>query len=445
MNHLRLYFTVFWGLIFLVDFSLSYDKIVRLGDSPYEVRPLFQIPMNVAPHTVQILKPSSPSSQIIATFDLVYTTSVGEIRLISELPTLMTAPNLIPERTNVVTAHKVLPNPTKVGILPKNTLDRQDPVVWWITAGVFSKQGVAGGAIFLMRMVTNNHDAGHFYWTPVAIYKSLEASFTQVAWIDMDIDGRKDCLTIRETLGAAQLIWLRQPMKNSGGSQFWAAYPISNSTDDVGGTEFGVIRWKAKGGRRYTIIAVAGKRTQTLSVIWNDDPDNDWTQTHRIRSREIAKYDQFVDIQVTDLNGDGRPDIMVTVAAVSAKPGKLLAFEFPLNGNFAEGRWRKHVLAEWNSKTKYYLISPRASMTFYPITGKSKKPHILVSGGSDKKVYVVSPNSWNYVSWDYTVYEIFEDKYAVGTPAVGDVDGDGGAEIFIPTGQKIHVLKFGES
>ena len=41
--------------------------------------------------------------------------------------------------------------------------------------------------------------------------------------------------------------------------------------------------------------------------------------------------------------------------------------------------------------------------------------------------------------------QIFEDKYAVGTPAVGDVDGDGGAEIFIPTGQKIHVLKFGES
>ena len=56
--------------------------------------------------------------------------------------------------------------------------------------------------------------------------------------------------------------------------------------------------------------------------------DNDWTQTHRIKSRVIAKYDQFVHIEVGDLNGDQRPELIVTVAAISGRPGKLWRHNF---------------------------------------------------------------------------------------------------------------------
>ena len=34
------------------------------------------------------------------------------------------------------------------------------------------------------------------------------------------------------------------------------------------------------------------------------------------------------------------------------------------------------------------------------------RPNILVSGGSDGKVYVVSPINWNFVKWEYKVEEV---------------------------------------
>jgi len=176
------------------------------------------------------------------------------------------------------------------------------------------------------------------------------------------------------------------------------------------------------------------------------DVDNDWTQKHRLKSRIIARYDQFISVEVADLNGDNRPEILATIAAISGKPGKLVAYEMPVRGDFEKGRWRKHVLSEWQSSGgKFFLISPKSSSIFFPSQTRSKKPHILVSGGDDGNVYIVSPDSWSYVSWSYTTHEIFRGKYPIGDVGVRDIDGDGNSEIFIPSGQRIHVLRLGDN
>jgi len=117
---------------------------------------------------------------------------------------------------------------------------------------------------------------------------------------------------------AAQLVWLRQPPP---GNNQWDLNLISNKTTDIGSSEFRLIRGIFKNGRKYRIFVVAGRRTSTLTVFWNDDVDNDWTQKHRLKSRIIARYDQFISVEVADLNGDNRPEILATIAAISGKPG----------------------------------------------------------------------------------------------------------------------------
>ena len=65
--------------------------------------------------------------------------------------------------------------------------------------------------------------------------------------------------------------------------------------------------------------------------------------------------------------------------------GRLMAYEAPMDGNFGTGRWRAHVLAEWTSKTKYYLISPRSAALFYPKDARMLVFEYLLKINSSKR------------------------------------------------------------
>ena len=77
--------------------------------------------------------------------------------------------------------------------------------------------------------------------------------------------------------------------------------------------------------------------------------------------------------------------------------------------------------------------------------GKSQKekPSIIVSGADDGRVYLLRPQSWSQYIWHYSTDVILHrEGSSIGVPAVGDVDGDGNVEVFVPEKNFIHVLTY---
>ena len=81
----------------------------------------------------------------------------------------------------------------------------------------------------------------------------------------------------------------------------------------------------------------------------------------------------------------------------------------------------------------------------FDFLGKStkEKPSIIVSGADDGRVYLLRPQSWSQYIWHYSTDVILHrEGSSIGVPAVGDVDGDGNVEVFVPEKNFIHVLTY---
>ncbi|CAK8697342.1 unnamed protein product [Clavelina lepadiformis] len=410
----------------------------------YKAKKLYEMQLDLEPTSVKILRDPRYSSEVTPVFDLAFMAFQprSEIRKISDLTVRVNEPQEMADYARTITGEIHIPVPNNVGVLPPNTLDRQPPYVWWVAAGALGPSSAfasSTGAIYLIDKSKPTE------WKPVPIYRENNVGFSHVEWIDMDLDGKKDCVTIKGQSNRGQLIWLRQPITDSG---TWQAFPISNVTVDVGGTDFKMMRVKVprRPNKERVLFIVAGLRTATLTAYWVDDEDNDWTQVNRIQSTIIARSESYVSVEIVDINADGRDDILTSAAAAANRPGRLLAFELPKAGFGTGGEWRKRILNEWTTPaTNYRTITPGPAYVFWIQTRErqaSKKPHILVSGADDGKAYIVSPKSWSPYQWDYSESTIFSGDKSVGIPAIHDVDGDGKAEIFIPEGRTIHVMKY---
>ena len=115
----------------------------------------------------------------------------------------------------------------------------------------------------------------------------------------------------------SELIWMQQPPTNSK----WA---ISIIDKDVGGNQFKTM-WIKDGDSDRLLIICAGARDAQLAIYWVDDPDNDWTRTSRIQKNIIGKDGSYVNIEIVDVNGDGRLDILTSVT------GKTVWKSLPIN------------------------------------------------------------------------------------------------------------------
>lgn len=251
----------------------------------------------------------------------------------------------------------------------------------------------------------------------------------------MDLDGNADVIAIRTKPTGSELIWMQQPPTNSK----WA---ISIIDKDVGGNQFKTM-WIKDGDNDRLLIICAGARDAQLAIYWVDDPDNDWTRTSRIQKNIIGKDGSYVNVEIVDVNGDGRLDILTSVTGMRGQPGKVLCYEVPENTQFNKGVWRKHVLSQdFEPSTNYRTLSPGGVYAFYPGKSPTEKPSILVSGADDGKVYVLKPKSWSSYIWHYTTTIILKRNSRIGVPAVADVDGDGNVEIFVPELNYIHVLTY---
>jgi len=149
-----------------------------------------------------------------------------------------------------------------------------------------------------------------------------------------------------------------------------------------------------------------------------------------------------------DLNGDGQLDLLATNHL--NKNGSV--FGYTWSGDLADNNTKveKFVLATGFSAVTdaQGTASPGDAIPFYPRAGeKTGKPLILVSADNGNAFYVLSPESQDPTNMNYKSQFIEYVGADVGRIAIGDTDGDGMNEFFLPAydlGQVVH-YKLGKS
>ena len=130
-------------------------------------------------------------------------------------------------------------------------------------------------------------------------------------------------------------------------------------------------------------------------------------------------------------------------------PGSLFAYEQPAQ---ISGTWTKHVLATGYTPNPTILPSPGAhsrgspgrASSFKAQTKSTGKPQILLSGDDAGTVSILSAVSEDRSSWKYEQMWVCNSTGTVGSPAIGDVDNDGLADVFIPnySANRVDVYSF---
>ncbi|MCG8418089.1 MAG: hypothetical protein MJE77_09130 [Proteobacteria bacterium] len=190
------------------------------------------------------------------------------------------------------------------------------------------------------------------------------------------------------------------------------------------------------------------------------------------------------DLQVVDLNLDGKADILATnhqpdncsPATSSEVAGRVYAYEQPASGDIFGDEWPLHILVDdirpnpslppVNSPGR---LAPGGAHTFYPVRYMKDvvKPWIVVGGDEASKVWILRPRQLlDSTDWEYQAAVVFDindvygpdttqtplnDPFGVTISTIGSVavrydrrDAFGFAELYIPVfeGKEIYVLSY---
>ncbi|CAE7036232.1 RH40 [Symbiodinium natans] len=306
-----------------------------------------------------------------------------------------------------------------------------------LNASVFGFTAVAVGNGFLVP----THTTGGVYILeastqpttlkePVKISKDLSGRLPDSGWfyhqahfVDMDGDGRQDVLTARCEYGVwpwdkkqGELVWLKQPAKDALNGQPWEERELGPGPDFL----FCV----HPNSSRLSLVApefVSGR-----VVYWYMQEDGS------MRSRLLDDtIGPGFSCSWVDLNADGHLDLLVTNHA--AENGSVFAYSFSSEDIVTAGVSR-HVLATGFTPAKIDKgkASPGDAMAFQPQTNLTGKPHIFVSGDNSNSIFLLTPKSKDPANWTYMLEQVQDFGADIGRPSIGDVDGNGFADIFVP-------------
>jgi hypothetical protein len=149
------------------------------------------------------------------------------------------------------------------------------------------------------------------------------------------------------------------------------------------------------------------------------------------------------DVAPLDMNGDGRIDLLVTNHVDNATDGGtpqsgVFVYEAPLAPTSLTNAsaWVKHTLASGFAVREFGpgQAAPGAFKAFFPCAaGGDVKPSVVLSGDGDQRVYMLQAVSQtDPTNWQYTLTQVYDCAGTVGQPTVGDTDGDGCVEVFVP-------------
>lgn len=394
--------------------------------SAYEVEPLGSIAVDrpafatlVTPHEGDQLALAISSFRVFGGGAVRWVPNVGQhLANIEQLePTLV---------TDAVTW------PNAVSAAPTDAL----PVDALVVPGGFLVPGKGNGSISLVPLGNDGGPCG----PPQPLTREADGWFYhQAEWMDMNHDGRADIVTARAKRsmlggGDSELVWLEQP-KEAPLQGPWREHVLAKGPD---------VYFQATdidGDGRKEIIA-ARFFDQQITVYWNDAGTWRARLVEGLGSRPVdAKSGAAFDLQVVDLNGDGRPDLLATNHQGDGT-GAVFAYEIPTD--FKNQPWVKHTLEEGiETRAGFQSAAPGQAQAFWPDPARREgKPWMLVAGDGAQQAWLLAPRSADAQDWSYDRVPLTDTGCTVGGCAVGDVDGDGCVEMFVPAFERNEVEVF---
>lgn len=324
------------------------------------------------------------------------------------------------------------------GIDSMTAVKIQGDIVWPndITAApaeVFGTEGVVVGGGFLVPTKTNggifySANSGAKSGTWVELISQTGWWYHRVLFADMDGDGVLDMVSCRADqplIGATKtMLVVLKPEDASDPTGTWVETEIGAGCDAL-------FRVEDLDGDGIPEVIAPSYFTEKLNLFHSSasdgfaDPDN--VQTVTIDSTAGATFD----VQYVDINGDGTKDLLVSNHQGDGT-GAVYAYEIPANVIRVKG-YTRHTLASGFPVDQAGLnqAAPGSPRAFFPTPDSESagKPYIALAGDAAQRAYVLVPST---TDWTYTVTLLHDCGCTVGQLGVGDVDGDGYSEVFIP-------------
>ena len=307
--------------------------------------------------------------------------------------------------------------PTNLGRVPPGTVKSSKDNQWWITSASIND---TAGHIYLAHPDPRGTS---FY----SITSEEDATYETVKFSDMNKNKKMDIVSARTVGGAGELMWLAQP---GGKKDGWVPKVVHQGMADA---NFALLDKK---GKKYVIVA--GRKFSTIGVIWTIEPKGTWLKKDKVRHRVADNYGAYNDIQMVDLNNDGRVDILTSVIKRGASRGHVISYQLP--DDFVFGQWKRTVLAGGFDQEG----SPGRAEAFWPdvkTRGKTR-PHVFVNGAGDGGSYILVPTNPK-AGLGFKKMAATPSYGRVGLTWIGDLSGDGRVELVIPQEDKIHIYTYG--
>jgi len=312
----------------------------------------------------------------------------------------------------------------------------------YVSASLFGSEGVLVAGGFLVPLKSN----GGIWFSPktgstaqgnwIEIFRNSNGFFYHRTFIfDVDADGQLDILSCRSSqpiFGSPKhnLVYFT-PNDRSKPTGKWTEHIIGDHCD----TYFVVADLDRDGIHEIVSTEYWG---ENLTIIRTTHPKGSFANPSDLVYNVIdSSIGHAFDVQLTDVNGDGKVDLLVTnhQGTSDTPSGSVYAYEIPSNINLPGTAWTRHTLATDLPVLQPGLnqASPGSARAFHVnVNTKTGKPSIVVAGDGAQKAYLLNPTTTNPQDWTFNLSVLHNCASTVGEISVGDVNNDNIVEIFIP-------------